>query len=66
MTEGGFSGRRVTDRKFDTRDAGTDNFLHMIVLLQIQRVVTIIAVNLCNQKAILLTSLDLVLPPSFL
>jgi hypothetical protein len=33
MTEGGLSGRRVTDRKFDTRDASTYNFLHMIVLL---------------------------------
>jgi hypothetical protein len=33
MTEGVLSGRRVTDRKFDTRDASTDNFLHIIILL---------------------------------
>src|SRR4030042_4673881 len=34
MTEGGLSWRPVHHRTFDTRDASTDNFLHMIVLLQ--------------------------------
>jgi hypothetical protein len=64
MTEGGLSERRVTDRKFDTRDAGTDNFLYMIILLQMKLIKTVLTLISFNQNPTARHLLDLALPPS--